>query len=136
MVRFDDGSRKTWYLPYLWQRTNAKQIQHFIEAVSHLHLSKRIPIDEAVERTKAQAPKGALPNNRTNPDTILTAWVQYGEFKIAVAESVISYLEPINEKFNNLGDKEVDEIIRKNLELAKKSAELTISEVEDALGIS
>ena len=33
---------------------------------------------------------------------------QYGEFKIAVAESVISYLEPINEKFNNLGDKEVD----------------------------
>ena len=61
---------------------------------------------------------------------------QYGEFKIAVAESVISYLEPINEKFNNLGDKEVDEIIRKNLELAKESAELTISEVEDALGIS
>ena len=61
---------------------------------------------------------------------------KYGEFKIAVAESVISYLEPINEKFNNLGDKEVDEIIRKNLELAKESAELTISEVEDALGIS
>ena len=61
---------------------------------------------------------------------------QYGEFKIAVAESVISYLEPINEKFNNLGDKEVDERIRKNLELAKESAELTISEVEDALGIS
>ena len=61
---------------------------------------------------------------------------QYGESKIAVAESVISYLEPINEKFNNLGDKEVDEIIRKNLELAKESAELTISEVEDALGIS
>ena len=76
MFRFDDGSRKIWYLPYLWQRTNAKQIQHFIEAVSHLHLSKRIPIDEAVERTKAQA----LPNNRTNPDTILTAWMQYGEF--------------------------------------------------------
>ena len=54
----------------------------------------------------------------------------------SVAESVISYLEPINEKFNNLGDKEVDEIIRKNLELAKQSAELTISEVEEALGIS
>ena len=45
-------------------------------------------------------------------------------------------MEPINEKFNNLGDKEVDEIIRKNLELAKQSAELTISEVEEALGIS
>ena len=80
VFRFDDGSRKIWYLPYLWQRTNAKQIQHFIEAVSHLQLSKRIPIDEAVKRTKAQAPKGALPNNRTNPDTILTAWMQYGEF--------------------------------------------------------
>ena len=61
---------------------------------------------------------------------------QYGEFKIAVAESVISYLEPISEKFINLGDKEVDQIISNNLELAKNSAELTISEVEDALGIS
>ena len=61
---------------------------------------------------------------------------QYGEFKVEVAETVISYLEPINDKFNNLGDKEVDEIIRNNLELARKSAQLTISEVENALGIN
>ena len=60
----------------------------------------------------------------------------YGEFKIAVAESTISYLEPINEKFNNLGDKEVDKIITNNLEIAKDSAENTISEVKDALGIN
>ena len=82
VVRFDDGTRKTWYLPYLWQRTNAKQIQHFIEAVSYLHLSKRVPIDEAVERTKAQAPKAALPKNKVNPQVILDAWKQFGDFKI------------------------------------------------------
>ena len=60
----------------------------------------------------------------------------YGEFKIAVAESTISYLEPINEKFNNLGDKEVDKIITNNLEIAKNSAVNTISEVKNALGIN
>ena len=60
----------------------------------------------------------------------------YGEFKIAVAESTISYLEPINEKFNNLGDKEVDKIITNNLEIAKDSAVNTISEVKNALGIN
>ena len=60
----------------------------------------------------------------------------YGEFKIAVAESTISYLEPINEKFNNLGDKEVDKIITNNLEIAKDSAVNSISEVKDALGIN
>ena len=60
----------------------------------------------------------------------------YGEFKIAVAESTISYLEPINEKFNNLGDKEVDKIITNNLEIAKDSAVNTISEVKEALGIN
>ncbi len=60
----------------------------------------------------------------------------YGEFKVAVAESTISYLEPINEKFNNLGDKEVDKIITNNLEIAKDSAVNTISEVKDALGIN
>ena len=60
----------------------------------------------------------------------------YGEFKIAVAESTVSYLEPINEKFNNLGDKEVDKIITNNLEIAKDSAVNTISEVKDALGIN
>ena len=60
----------------------------------------------------------------------------YGEFKIAVSESTISYLETINEKFNNLGDKEVDKIITNNLEIAKDSAVNTISEVKDALGIN
>ena len=60
----------------------------------------------------------------------------YGEFKIAVAESTISYLEPINEKFNNLGDKEVDKIITNNLEIAKDSAVNTLSEVKVGLGIN
>ena len=61
---------------------------------------------------------------------------QYGEFKIAVAETVIDYLTPIRKKFNELTSKDIEEIVEKNINLAKDSAQETIKEVEDALGIS
>jgi tryptophanyl-tRNA synthetase len=60
---------------------------------------------------------------------------RYGDFKLAVAESVISYLEPIAEKFQEISDSQIDSAIENNLKLAKVSAELTISEIETALGI-
>jgi tryptophanyl-tRNA synthetase len=60
---------------------------------------------------------------------------RYGDFKLAVAESVISYLEPIAEKFREISDSQIDSAIENNLKLAKVSAELTISEIETALGI-
>ena len=60
---------------------------------------------------------------------------RYGDFKLAVAETVINYLEPIAEKFEEISDSEVDLALENNLKLAKVSAELTISEIETALGL-
>jgi len=61
---------------------------------------------------------------------------QYGEFKIAVAETVIDYLNPIKNRFDELTTKDIDDIVDENITLAKKSAQETIKEVEEALGIS
>ena len=44
-IRFDDGSRSYKYLPYKWQRANANEIRHFIEAIHYLHIKKNIDID-------------------------------------------------------------------------------------------
>ena len=61
---------------------------------------------------------------------------QYGEFKIAVAETVVDYLKPIKNRFDELTTKDIDDIVDENITLAKKSAQETIKEVEEALGIS
>jgi tryptophanyl-tRNA synthetase len=61
---------------------------------------------------------------------------QYGEFKIAVAETVIDYLDPIKKNFDDLTSDNLEDIVISNLESAKDSAQKTIIEVEEALGIS
>ena len=61
---------------------------------------------------------------------------QYGEFKIAVAETVIDYLEPIKNNFDDLTSDNLEDIVVSNLKSAKDSAQKTIIEVEEALGIS
>jgi len=61
---------------------------------------------------------------------------QYGEFKIAVAETVVDYLDPIKKNFDNLTSENLEDIVVSNLKLAKDSAQKTIIEVEEALGIS
>ena len=61
---------------------------------------------------------------------------QYGEFKIAVAETVIDYLDPIKKNFDDLTSDNLENIVVSNLKLAKDSAQKTINEVEEALGIS
>ena len=61
---------------------------------------------------------------------------QYGEFKIAVAETVIDYLEPIKKNFDDLTSDNLEDIVVSNLKSAKDSAQKTIIEVEEALGIS
>jgi len=82
-IRFADGTRTYKYLPYQWQRVNANEIRHFIEAVHYLHIKKGVPIDEAFERTKSRAPKGnILPKNKTNPKVLLDAWKKYGVYKV------------------------------------------------------
>ena len=61
---------------------------------------------------------------------------QYGEFKIAVAETVIDYLDPIKKNFEDLTSDNLEDIVVSNLKSAKDSAQKTIIEVEEALGIS
>jgi len=61
---------------------------------------------------------------------------QYGEFKIAVAETVIDYLDPIKKNFDDLTIDNLEDIVVSNLKSAKDSAQKTIIEVEEALGIS
>ena len=60
---------------------------------------------------------------------------QYGEFKIAVAETVIDYLDPIKKNFDDLTSDNLEDIVVSNLKSAKDSAKKTIIEVEEALGI-
>ena len=61
---------------------------------------------------------------------------QYGEFKVAVAETVIEYLDPIKKNFDNLTTDNLKDFAASNLKSAKDSAQKTINEVEEALGIS
>ena len=61
---------------------------------------------------------------------------QYGEFKVAVAETVIDYLDPIKRNFDDLTTDNLKDIVVSNLKSAKDSAQKTIIEVEEALGIS
>ncbi len=81
-IRFEDKTRKYWNIPYKWQRVNAKEIQHFIEAVHYQHIKKGIPIDEAVERVKARAPQDKLPKAKQDKKQILDAWKKYEFYKV------------------------------------------------------
>ena len=82
-IRFESGKRTYKYLPYKWQRTNAREIQHFIEAVHYLHIRKGVPIDEAFERTKNNAPKkDNLPRAKTDKSLLLDAWEKYRFYKV------------------------------------------------------
>ena len=48
-IRFEDKTRKYWNIPYKWQRVNAANIRHFVEADHYLHIEKGVPIEEAFE---------------------------------------------------------------------------------------
>ena len=60
---------------------------------------------------------------------------RYGEFKMAVGECVAEYLNPINLKFTELEKENISEIVEINLQEAQASAELTIQEVNNILGL-
>ena len=61
--------------------------------------------------------------------------LKYGEFKIEVGESVVSYLEPIREKYNSMSNGDIASLIKNNLEEVKDSAKKTMDEINSALGI-
>ena len=60
---------------------------------------------------------------------------RYGEFKMAVGECVAEYLNPINLKFTELEKENISEVVEINLQAAQASAELTIQEVNNILGL-
>ena len=60
---------------------------------------------------------------------------RYGEFKMAVGECVAEYLNPINLKFTELEKENISEIVKINLQEAQTSAEVTIKEVNNILGL-
>ncbi len=63
------------------------------------------------------------------------AGVQYGEFKLTVGESVASYIIPIYEKINSISDIEINKMASENRLIAKHSADKTISEIKNLIGL-
>jgi len=77
----------------------------------------------------------ALLDNAT-PDEIAASYrgKGYAEFKKGLAEVIIGFLEPFQEKFNSIDDREVSQILAKGAEKAKKLAEAKIAEVKEKVG--
>jgi len=61
----------------------------------------------------------------------------YGDFKVAVAEAVISKLEPIQAKFSELlnNPEYLEEVYTKGADRARELASKTLREVKDKIGI-
>lgn len=59
----------------------------------------------------------------------------YGEFKANVAKEVIKLLEPVQEKFKKLNDKEVTTILKEGAEKVAPTAQETLSRVKKTVGL-
>src|SRR6056300_696304 len=60
---------------------------------------------------------------------------QYGEFKIAVGETVSDYLSPIYSNYQELEKEDLSKVLGNNLDQANDSAQETINEVNSILGL-
>ena len=60
----------------------------------------------------------------------------YGAFKVAVAEAVADGVAPIREAYEELSDEEVAEVMSSSAERARASAEETMVEVREAVGLA
>jgi tryptophanyl-tRNA synthetase len=60
----------------------------------------------------------------------------YAEFKKDLAEVVVGFLEPFQEKFNGIDDQEVVNILKEGAEKAKDLAEKKMAEVKEKVGLS
>lgn len=59
----------------------------------------------------------------------------YGQFKVAVAESVAAGIKPIREAFEGMSDSEVAELMATGAERARGMADQTMDEVRSAVGL-
>jgi tryptophanyl-tRNA synthetase len=60
----------------------------------------------------------------------------YGVFKMAVAEAVADGIKPIREAYQGMSDDEVSEVMSDSAERARVSADETLTEVRQAVGLS
>ncbi|MEI8096830.1 MAG: tryptophan--tRNA ligase [Candidatus Moraniibacteriota bacterium] len=58
----------------------------------------------------------------------------YGDFKTDLAEVIISFLTPFQERLKNISDEEVSEILRKGAEKARGLAEEKMKQVRERIG--
>lgn len=60
----------------------------------------------------------------------------YGDFKLAVGESVVSILKPLQDRFNDLSKNKdyIDSVIKNNAELAAYTANKTLRKVQKKIG--
>ena len=59
----------------------------------------------------------------------------YAEFKKDLAEVVVGFLEPFQEKYNNIEDREVLRILEEGREKAKKMAEEKMEKIREKIGL-
>jgi len=59
----------------------------------------------------------------------------YGKFKTALAEQVIAFLKPIQEKFNAIDDNELDKILKNGAKRAQALAEKKMAQVRRTVGL-
>jgi tryptophanyl-tRNA synthetase len=59
----------------------------------------------------------------------------YGDFKKDLAEEMVNYLKPIQDKFNNLSDEEVLEIFAKSKTKLTTQAQQNITKIKKAMGL-
>lgn len=60
----------------------------------------------------------------------------YGAFKVAVAEAVADGVKPIREAYEGMSDEEVSRVMSDSAERAKVSADETLAEVREAVGLT
>ncbi len=60
----------------------------------------------------------------------------YGDFKRELAEVVVEYMKPFQEKVNQYDDAELDEILKKGAEKAREVASVTLKDVYEKMGIN
>jgi tryptophanyl-tRNA synthetase len=59
----------------------------------------------------------------------------YGHFKMAVAEAVAEGVKPIREAYEGMSDEEVSKVMADSAERAKVSADATLADVREAVGL-
>jgi len=59
----------------------------------------------------------------------------YKEFKEGLAEAVVDYLRPIQEKYHQISDDEIKSILNNGADQARKIAEIKIYEVKEKMGL-